>query len=186
MVTTHTEREYTLADLDAFPDDGVKREIRQGALIEHMNPPQMPHSVVRRRLGGALGDYADNLPNGDYVGTEAGVILPGEKLTLYSADVCYASIGRVIEYEATKYIVLPELAVEVVSEYDRQKEVVQKKDDYLQAGVMVVWVVYPDSKTVVIFKRDHDPVPVGMDGILEDQGLLPGFRYSVRKLFQGM
>ncbi len=59
---------YTLADLDAFPDDGQRYEILQGHLL--VTPqPRVPHQVAAARLVAELSGY---------LGAAAFVVGPGE------------------------------------------------------------------------------------------------------------
>ena len=48
----------------------------------------------------------------------------------------------------------PDLAVEVVSPNDLAYQVDHKVDEYLNAGVPLVWVINPESRKVFIHRRD--------------------------------
>ncbi|HZT81879.1 MAG TPA: Uma2 family endonuclease, partial [Gemmataceae bacterium] len=79
--------------------------------------------------------------------------------------------------------VTPDLAVEVVSPNDLACEVEEKLLEYLNANVPLVWVVYPQSRTVHVYHPD------GLGRLLREQdeltgeNILPGFRFPVRDLF---
>jgi Uma2 family endonuclease len=47
----------------------------------------------------------------------------------------------------------PALAVEVVSPADLAQELAHRVDQYLAAGVRVVWVVYPNTREVHVFRE---------------------------------
>ena len=51
-------------------------------------------------------------------------------------------------------LVVPDLAVEVVSPNDRQYDVDHKVAEYLEVGVKLVWVINPDTRVVVIYRAD--------------------------------
>ena len=47
----------------------------------------------------------------------------------------------------------PDLAVEVVSPNDTAYELEEKLEDYQKVGVPLVWVIYPNSRTVRVHRR---------------------------------
>ena len=75
----------------------------------------------------------------------------------------------------------PDLAVEVVSP---NEDVLKKVDEYLEAGSQLVWVIYPQERTVHIF-RQLEPrwQQLSADDTLDGEGVLPGFRLPVSDLF---
>lgn len=50
--------------------------------------------------------------------------------------------------------VAPDLVVEVVSPGSTAAEIQRKTQDYLKAGVRLVMVAYPDTKSIVVHIRD--------------------------------
>ena len=79
--------------------------------------------------------------------------------------------------------IAPDLAAEVISPNDLYEEVEEKVNEYLAAGVRLVWVVSPGSKTVLVRRPDGTAVVVGPDGELSGEGVLPGFACKVADLF---
>jgi Uma2 family endonuclease len=49
------------------------------------------------------------------------------------------------------------LVVEILSPRDTQEPVDEKTDDYLQAGVALVWVIDPHDRTVTIYRPGQEP-----------------------------
>jgi Uma2 family endonuclease len=74
--------------------------------------------------------------------------------------------------------------VEIYSPSNRRSEILGKVHEYLNAGVLMVWVVHPGRRTVAIY-RPGDPIPQLLThaGVLEDLPELPGFRCQVAELF---
>jgi Uma2 family endonuclease len=78
----------------------------------------------------------------------------------------------------------PELVVEVVSPSNSAAAIQAKVGEYLAAGARVVWVVYPDTRTVAVhehpsiarFLRDDEPLPGG--------DALPGLGLTVAEIFR--
>jgi Uma2 family endonuclease len=59
-----------------------------------------------------------------------------------------------------------------------------KVQEYLDAGVLMVWVIHPVRRTLTIYRPD-DPTPTILteSDILEDLPELPGFRCPVAEFF---
>ncbi len=80
--------------------------------------------------------------------------------------------------------VIPDLVVEVVSPTDFAVEVMAKVREYLSAGVVRVWVIYPRLREVHIFDGATGVRVVGPDQTLDGDDLLPGFRLPLADLFR--
>ena len=77
----------------------------------------------------------------------------------------------------------PDLAVEVTSPPDRFASVQTKIAEYFSAGTRLVWVVEPATRTVSVYRSPHNVQTLGEDDELSGEGVLPGFRWAVRRLF---
>lgn len=67
---------------------------------------------------------------------------------------------------------------------DRRGEIRRKVDDYLTRGVRLVWVVDPRRKAVTSYRRLSPPITSGIDDMLDADDVIPGFRCSVREIFE--
>jgi len=86
--------------------------------------------------------------------------------------------------EEAAWEVVPELAVEVVSPSDRAEDLMEKVEQYFEAGVERVWLVYPRRRMVHIFEGFGRVVVVPRGGELAGEPLLPGFRLDLPTLFE--
>lgn len=77
----------------------------------------------------------------------------------------------------------PDLVVEVVSPNDLAYEVKEKVQEYLGAGVRLVWVVYPPSRTVHVYRLEGAVTVLGADQELSGESVLAGFSCRVGDLF---
>lgn len=77
----------------------------------------------------------------------------------------------------------PDLAVEVVSPNDTYEEVEGKVNEYLGAGVRLVWVVSPTSKTVIVRRPDKTAAMLDATDTLSGETVVPGFTCRVAELF---
>jgi Uma2 family endonuclease len=104
-------------------------------------------------------------------------------------DVSYVSYEqwprtRPIPARGNAFEVVPDLVAEVVSPTDSAEELNSKVLEYLNAGVRLVWVVYPLSREVHSFRPGAGESQIFRAGDALNAGdLLPGFRTPVLDLF---
>ncbi len=81
--------------------------------------------------------------------------------------------------------IAPDLAVEVVSPHDSHYDVTEKVADYLNAGVRLVWVVTPVTRTVMVHRHDalSSPRHLTVEDDLTGDDVLPRFSCRVADLF---
>jgi len=79
--------------------------------------------------------------------------------------------------------VIPDLVVEILSKSETIEEVNDRIDDWLGAGVQMLWIVDPYRRMVTIFRPGHDPTLVGEHGVLQGDPVMAGFRCPVAELF---
>lgn len=90
--------------------------------------------------------------------------------------------GRKIPKEPIPNLV-PDLAVEVLSEGNTEEEMKRKLREYFRAGVRLVWYADPKSRTVTVYTAPSKSVVVREDQVLEGGSVLPGFSLSLREWF---
>jgi Uma2 family endonuclease len=83
--------------------------------------------------------------------------------------------------------ITPDLVVEVVSPNDLFYEVEEKVEQYLAAGVPLVWVVHPRNRTVQVRRQrtaPQGPVSQLSEGdTISGENVLPGFTCEIREFF---
>jgi Uma2 family endonuclease len=80
--------------------------------------------------------------------------------------------------------VQPDLVVEVNSPGNRRGKTLEKLAEYLGAGIPLVWIVYPKSRTVTMYRSlDEPPDVLKQDAVIENLPELPGFRCPVADFF---
>ncbi len=141
------------------------------------------HSRIGTRLITKLGIYLETTPIGELYGPDATFTI-GERQRM--PDVSFVSAAR-IPPEGDPvgiWTIAPDLAVEVVSPNDLHEDIVEKIHEYFAAGVRQVWLLSPQFKTVTIYTTPTRSTTLTDDEVLTSEELLPGFRCSVRALFQ--
>ena len=77
----------------------------------------------------------------------------------------------------------PELVIEVVSPSDNAYAVNRKVRRYLEVGIDLVWVAYPETRSVHVFRADGTTAVVAPPGELSGESILPGFSRPVSDFF---
>jgi Uma2 family endonuclease len=111
--------------------------------------------------------------------------VPTAEDTVRGADVLFVSYTRVPKGEAPEDLPgPPELVIEVRSPSDRWTDVVAKMLEYIAAGVTVVVILDPKTRSASVF-RDQDRQDIfeaDEDLVLPD--ILPGFSAPVARFFE--
>jgi Uma2 family endonuclease len=97
-------------------------------------------------------------------------------------DVAYLTPELVTQYSDAK--VLPQsfpLCAEIVSPTDLAEDVIAKSTEYLQSGGEEVWLVFPDSRWIIVVTQTQRLVFVSGE-IVSTQTVLPGFSVAVDEL----
>jgi Uma2 family endonuclease len=79
--------------------------------------------------------------------------------------------------------VVPDLAVEVLSQGNTKGEMERKLRDYFEAGVRLVWFIQPKNQTATVYTSPSKSRRIGKDQALDGGEVLPGFRLSLKELF---
>ena len=79
---------------------------------------------------------------------------------------------------------IPDLVAEVRSKNDTLPAIQGKVDDYLRAGVGVVWVADPRARTVTEYRPNTEPRVFGEEDTLTVEDVIPGFQLPVRDAFR--
>jgi len=77
----------------------------------------------------------------------------------------------------------PTLVIEVVSPTDTAEEMRRKVQQYLAAGARAVWVGYPKTREVEVFRADGARLVRHENEVLEEPDLLPGLSLEVKTMF---
>lgn len=78
---------------------------------------------------------------------------------------------------------VPELAVEVLSESNTRAEIERKLQEYFRAGSQLVWLVDPDTRSVDVYTAPDQFISLHEGDVLEGGELLPGFELPLDHLF---
>ena len=181
---TTSAKLMTADDLLHMPDDGRRYELIRGELIE-LAPPGPKHGYVAGRTYKALDDFVHPRRLGAII-TESGFIIASDPDTVRAPDAAFISAEMLPEGGLPdQYMrMAPDIAVEVVSPSDREREVRDKALGWLAAGSRLVWVLYPATRSVTVYRSETDVSTVDSDQILDGAPVLDGFSVYVAELFE--
>jgi Uma2 family endonuclease len=77
----------------------------------------------------------------------------------------------------------PDFAAEVVSPSEPYYDIEEKVREYHQAGVRLVWIVVPPTRSVLVRRLDGTISEVLEGGELSGEDVVPGFRCRVADIF---
>jgi len=79
--------------------------------------------------------------------------------------------------------IAPDLVVDVSSPSTLVYEADRTVEQYLRAGVRLVWIVNPEVRTVLVYRADGSIQGLREQNELDGEDVLPGFRCKVSALF---
>jgi Uma2 family endonuclease len=176
-----TKTLLTIEQFDQLPvKEGILYELSEGELVT-MTEPMPRHNWVRDNIARLAGNFVEERKLGK-VFVETGYQLTPE--TVRIPDVSFVPADRMREIDLDKRIQgAPALAIEVVSPTDLAEDLTQKVKQYLAAGAKAVWVFYPKTREVQVFRADGESFVRGEHETLEEPDVLPGFSLDLKTVF---
>jgi Uma2 family endonuclease len=177
-----TEARSTPEDLLALAGRGG-HELVHGRLLEHKMGAES--SGVGAEVLVLRGQHCKQHGLGRVLPADAGYqCFPHEPALLRKADVSFIREERIPGGRLPKGWAKfpPDLAVEVVSPNDIAEELEERLNDYRKAGVPLLWVIYPGSRTARVHRRDGSASYLTEDDDLSGEAIIPGFRCPIREI----
>lgn len=181
----------TVDEYAALPDDGWQYELVDGILVR-MPMSGGEASSIAARLLARLGTYVEDHGLGAMTGADGGYIIDPLRRpdTELGPDVAFVRADRVPARSSPDYArawpLAPDLVVEVASPSQYRPEMAEKARQYLAAGTRLVWLVWPRSRQVDVWRAGDAAVPsrsLTGDDVLDGEDVVPGFSYPIARLF---
>jgi len=168
--------------LEARRREGRLCELLDGVLVE--KPMGLRESILAGALIALLRAFV--IPrNLGIVSGEAGLIRLFSGLVRIP-DVAFASWDRVpgrrVPTEPIPDLV-PDLAVEVLSESNTLEEMARKRREYFDAGVRLAWMIDPDARAVAVYTSPNEAALLDENQTLGGGEVLVGFTLPLQELF---
>jgi Uma2 family endonuclease len=183
MSTIAEPRTYTPDDLLRMPD-GDRYELVDGKLVER-NVGALS-SLVANELLSRITDFCRPDALAWVFGADCGYqCFPRHPRKVRKPDGSLVLRDRLAAEQLEEgYLTLaPDLAIEAVSPNDLAYEVEQKVLEYLAAGVRLIWVIYPTTRTVHVHRGDRSAAVLRPGDELTGEDVLPGFACRLDDLF---
>ncbi len=170
-------------ELFCMPEED-RFELVRGVLVPMSPPPGYRHGGIASGLALRVGAYVRTHRLGSCV-VESGFRLAHDPDTVLGPDFAFVARGRITpEMDRTRYLPLaPDLVAEVASPSDSPRRIAERVQNYLDAGVRLVWVLYPASETVRAHRPGQEPKILRGDDVLSGEDVLPGFTCRLTELF---
>lgn len=171
-------------DLVNLPESGDNYELIDGVPVEKKMGAEADRVTVR--LSSRLDGHCERTGGGLVFGGQTGYrCFPSKPRQVRKPDLSFVAAGRLPGDRAPKgdIKIAPDLAVEAVSPNDGYEEVAVKVADYKDAKVRLVWIISPETKTVLIRRADGTLAELDHAGTLSGEDVVPGFSCPVADLF---
>jgi Uma2 family endonuclease len=158
-------------------------ELVDGILVEKI--VGLEESCIAMKIGRLIGNFVD--PRGLGAVAGEGGTLQLEINLVRIPDVSFISWDRMPGGEFPKDpvpLLVPDLAVEVISRSNTRKEMDEKLLEYFTRGVRVVWYVRPRGRVVEVYTAPHHFTRLTASMQLDGGDVLPGFSVQVGELFE--
>lgn len=180
-----TERsDLTLGDFAGLPEEeGWHLELSAGRLVREPAPGAR-HGNLAVRFAGLLHRVGEAEGLGvTFVHT--GFALSRDPDTVRVPDVAFVSRERAPEEDPGDgfWELAPDLVVEIVSPSNSASDIQTKAVEYLEAGIRLLWIVDPATRTVTAYRSRSDIRILREGDVLEAGEVLPGLSLELGELF---
>jgi Uma2 family endonuclease len=178
------ERRYTAEEfweIASLQENEDRRlELEDGVIVD-IGWSSPLNTIVGIRMATFLNVFVTAHDLGYITGADGGFELPNGNTR--RPDVAFVSKQH-LQNIPTKFKIAPDLAVEIVSP---KEDILKKVYEYLDAGARLVWAIYAEDKTVIVFQLDEHGILRGerfdINGTLDGSDVLPGFTLAVHDIF---
>lgn len=170
-----------------IPDHLRGYELVDGELVE-VSLVSPPHGRIAAQVARHLGNHIEEhgIPGRVYVEAGCVLALAHDPERLRGPDVSYVSEetlqARGGEPKKGWFRLVPDLVVEVDSPERRPPVEQQRIQDYLDAGVRLLWIIHTDARSATVYYADGSARLLRASEALEGDPVLPGFRLPLSAL----
>ena len=185
MTTAAIPKLMTAEEFAMMPDDDMRHELVNGEIIELSGPPMPPHGRAQSKTYGALERFVEPRGLGEAF-VETGFLISSDPDTVRAPDVALVLADRLPDSDlpSAYFPFAPDIAVEVVLRSDTLSTARQRALMWLDAGSALVWMLFPESRSVTVYRPNGDITALGEDDVLDAAPVLDGFSVKVSELFR--
>lgn len=172
----------TVDDVLRLSAQGERFELVDGELVP-MSPTGRERGYIEAYVAWVLNNFIIPRRLGEVLAGEALFRLDPESGLARARDVAFVRRERLRDQSSSGALTIaPDLAVEIVSPSDVAKDVQRKIEDWLAHGTRLVLVMYPETRSVVLW-RNGQAMSLHDDNVIDLDEAIPGFGVTVRDLF---
>jgi Uma2 family endonuclease len=179
----------TVEQFAALPgEDGWTYELHDGRVIA-MPGPGDRHADIQERFFLTVGAFLRAHHLGHLKGTSCyNLPMPQNSEEVRCPDLSFVEPARLatMSLRGSYLVGAPDLVIEIASPNDTRPELARKVIEYLQAGVRLIWIAWPDTETIDVWRPASPRQPAqtltisdSLDGI----DVIPGIQCPVQDIF---
>ena len=178
-----TKTLITADELFRMPDHKFY-ELIEGRLVK-WGPEGYLHGKTSATTLGILGHYVYENDLGVMLAAGCGFFLQHDPDTVRAVDGAFIARDRLpsegvpVGYSDT----MPDIVVEVVSPNDLAEQVQEKIEQWIEHGVKLVWVVYPERRSITVYRSVREVQVLHEGDTLTGDPVLPDFSCPVSEIF---
>jgi len=165
--------------LEVLRRTGRLCELVDGILVE--KPMGFYESALAMAIGRWIRNYLEGRKAGIVGGPDGMLRVLRERIRI--PDVSFVRWDRLPQGRDPVPAVSPDLAVEVLSESNTEREIQDKLGEYFAGGTQLAWIVDPRTRTARVYRAPDRFDLVGEDGSLTGGEVLRGFELQLKDLF---
>jgi Uma2 family endonuclease len=197
---TETENQYfrfvlNFGDLLDFNDDTILLQLsaqnpflrletdRNNNLIVLM-PTHTKTGKFNLALGAKTYNWNEEKQLGEVYDSNSGFRMPITN-AVFAPDVAFVLNSRLEKIdEQGFYKIAPDFVIELRSDTDRLKDLIEKMLEYIENGVRLGWLIDPQTENVHIYRLNRNHTTQSFDEKLSGEDVLPNFELNVRTIFK--
>ena len=160
-------------------------ELVEGVIVD-MSRPGWEHGEILSLIHAKIAGHVYEHGLGRVAVGDTGFLLERRedgKDTVRGLDLAFITKEKASERLSSGWTTIaPDLAVEVISPGNKASDIEKKIQQLLSAGTSIIWIVYPDLRTVTIHTVDG-ATTLTENGTLTGGDVLPGFEIRVSDIF---
>lgn len=168
---------------DLLEPNGRLCELVDGILVE--KAMGYDESLLTMDLGAILASFAKRYRLGEVTGPDGTFrLMPG---LVRIPDIAFTSRARLPRKSEPRQPMpdfAPDLAIEVLSRSNTKKEMKRKLEEYFDAGIRLVWIIDPKTRTALVYHSPRGPKKLDASQSLDGEDVLPGFTLPLAELFE--
>jgi Uma2 family endonuclease len=182
--TTIQPRWITAEEFERYEPD-ARMDLIRGELHPMPPMPGAEHGEITQLLSTYASFFVIDHDLGACFAAETRFTIERDPDTSIGPDWAFVAKDRLPAVMPAGFLALaPDIVLEVRSPSDTGPEVLAKVQQWLAAGVRLVWELNPKTRILTVHRSGQKPQELGIDATLSGEEVLPGFALPLRRLFR--